>query len=78
MEERQRDLRGAHQIQVVLPGHVELSLVGRKEAGAVHGFLPHQDGRDHRGEAAGRDHVQRIPDQRPLQPHGGPEQVGEP
>ena len=51
---RQRDLAGADEA-VAVHRLVDLGAVGGEEAGAVHGLLAHEHGRDHRAEALALD-----------------------
>ena len=70
----QRDLGGAGQVQVVLLQVVEVGLLGRQEAGAVHGPLAGQDRRQHEQEPlAGQ-----LVDDEPVQRHLGQRHVADP
>jgi len=66
MDARQRHLRGTGQVQVVLLQAVEIRLLRRQEAGAVHGALADQDRRQHWQEALPGQAVEDKPVERHL------------
>ncbi len=78
VESRQRHLRCADQVEIVVGEGVHLLAVAGKEPGAIQGFFAHQHRRNHRGEAFGRQRVEGPADQRHLHEHRLALQVGEP
>jgi hypothetical protein len=78
VERRQGHLGGADQVQVVVGQAVDLLLGIRQEAGPVEGALAHEHGRHHGLESLAAEPLQRKPNQRELEHHEVPEQVGKP
>ena len=77
VQRRQRDLRGADQVQLVLGNAVDLLLGVGKHAGAEERLLAHEHRRDHRREAPLLEQRQRPLHQRELEPHERALEVGE-
>ena len=64
---RERHLRRADEVELVALDPVDVHLVGREEAGAVHRFLAYEHRRQHRREAASDQPVEREPVERELE-----------
>ena len=75
---RQRHLGRSGEVEVVLLQVVEVRLLGRQEAGAVHGLLLHHDRRQHEQEAPRGELVDHVAVQRHLGERDVPDPVGEP
>jgi hypothetical protein len=73
----ERDLGRPDEVEVVVAGEEQLLLVGREEAGAVHGRLAHQHRGDHRHVAVPAGDVDRVADQRELEQRPLALEVGE-
>ena len=77
MERGQRDLGRPDEIEVVPLDRVDVHLVGREEAGAVHRLLAHEHGREHRDEALLHEPVEGEAVQRELEQRDVAEPVHE-
>ena len=77
MERRERNLGGAGEVQLVALDLVDVDLVGRQEAGAVHRFLTHQHRREDGNESLADEAVEREAVERELQQCHLADAVGE-
>ena len=67
MHRREPHLCRARQVELVALDLVDVHLVGRQEAGAVHRLLAHEHGRQHDGEALLHEPVERVAVERELE-----------
>ncbi len=77
MQRRERHLGGADQVQVVVGQRVDLLLGVGQHAGAVQRLLADEHRRDHRLEPLAAQLLERVADERELEHHQVPAQVGE-
>ena len=74
MQARERDLGRAREVEVVRGQLVDVRLVGRERARPDERLLPHEDGREHRLEALGREPVE----PEAIEGEGEPSRVADP